>query len=244
MTARDEILSRVKNALGKGDATHGPRQAGHAHGSGAASPLPDHSPLSASQIQSINEQQRPALIQQFAAALSLAGGRFTAADNPQAVGNAIAGIAADLKARQAVGWHSSWLQQLGIPACLNEAGVEFITDAERTDKADFIREAAAAAIGITAVDYALADSGTLCLLAGKNQSRTSSLLPTVHVAVLQPQQIIRGLDDLFALLPTEQGAMSSAITFITGPSRTADIELTLVVGVHGPQQLHVILANW
>jgi L-lactate dehydrogenase complex protein LldG len=244
MTARDEILSKVKNALGRGNAVSGARQVGHAHGSSVPSPLPEYTPLPAAQIHSINEQQRPALIQQFAAALSLAGGRFTAADNPQAVCDAIAGIAADLNARKAVGWHSSWLRQLGIPNHLNEAGVEFIADAECPDKADFIREAAAAAIGITAVDYALADSGTLCLLAGKNQSRTSSLLPTVHVAVLQPQQVIRGLDDLFALLPVEQGAMSSAITFITGPSRTADIELTLVVGVHGPQQLHVILANW
>jgi L-lactate dehydrogenase complex protein LldG len=104
-------------------------------------------------------------------------------------------------------------------------------------------QAAEARLGITAVDYALADSGTLCLLAGKRQPRTASLLPPIHVAILRPEQILRGLDDLFALLPSGDD-LSSAVTLITGPSRTADIELTLVVGVHGPQQLHVILADY
>jgi L-lactate dehydrogenase complex protein LldG len=81
------------------------------------------------------------------------------------------------------------------------------------------------------------------LLAAKTQPRTASLLPPIHVAILRPEQILRGLDDLFALLATGD-ELSSAVTLITGPSRTADIELTLVVGVHGPQQLHVILANY
>jgi L-lactate dehydrogenase complex protein LldG len=83
------------------------------------------------------------------------------------------------------------------------------------------------------------------LLARKGQARSISLLPPVHIAVVKPEQLLSGLSDLFPLLRGEAEGrdLSSAITFITGPSRTADIELTLVVGVHGPQQLHVVLLD-
>jgi L-lactate dehydrogenase complex protein LldG len=106
-----------------------------------------------------------------------------------------------------------------------------------------IQEAAGADIGVSGVDYALADTGTLVLVARNGQPRSVSLLPPVHIAVVRPEQVLSGLSDLFPILRSEAagGDLSSAITFITGPSRTADIELTLVVGVHGPQQLHVVL---
>jgi L-lactate dehydrogenase complex protein LldG len=240
MTARDEILAKVKKALGRRDGA----QAVSLPSDIAPSLSPIHAPLSSQQINLITEQQRPELIRQFEAALLRVGGRFSIAANAQMVCERVADIAAGVQATKIVGWHSLWLQQLGLPNYFAELGIEFITDAERADKAAFINEAAEAAIGITPVDYALADSGTLCLLARKNQPRTASLLPPVHIAVLQPRQIVRGLDDLFALLPSDSRELSSAVTLITGPSRTADIELTLVVGVHGPQQLHVILADW
>jgi L-lactate dehydrogenase complex protein LldG len=233
MTARDEILAKIKRALGKPDAAH----------DGEPSPSPDHAPLSLHQINLITEQQRDRLIKQFEAALLRVGGRFTVAANAEAVCRQLAGIADAAQAKTVVGWQSPLLEQCGVAGRLAELGIEFITATARADKAAFIAEAAAAGLGVTAVDYALADSGTLCLLAGKDEPRTASLLPPVHVAVLRPRQIIRGLDDLFALLPADSRALSSAVTLITGPSRTADIELTLVVGVHGPQQLHVILAE-
>jgi L-lactate dehydrogenase complex protein LldG len=226
MTARDEILSKIKRALDKSDAV----------------PLPPHASLSAQQVLRECEAQRDELIAAFEAMLTRAGGYFAVAQNAQAVVEHIAEIAATTRATKAVGWHSPLLEQLGVGARLAEMQIEWITDAADADKAAFIRDAAEAGLGITAVDYALADSGTLCVLAGKSQPRTASLLPPIHVAILRPEQILRGLDDLFALLPAGRD-LSSAVTLITGPSRTADIELTLVVGVHGPQQLHVILAN-
>ena len=226
MTARDEILARVKSALDRHD----------------AAPLPQHAALSSREVTLACQAQRDALTQQFEAMLTRAGGYFYVAENSQAVCDHITDIAARMHAKKAVGWHSPLLDRLGVAARLAEAGVEFVAGAAGADKVAFIAEAAEAAVGVTAVDYALADSGTLCLLAGKDQPRTASLLPPAHVAVLRPEQILRGLDDMFALLPAGE-ALTSAVTLITGPSRTADIELTLVVGVHGPQQLHVILAG-
>ena len=97
---------------------------------------------------------------------------------------------------------------------------------------------------MSGVDYALADTGTLVLLSREGRARSVSLLPSVHIALIRPEQVIEGLDDMFSLMRdgTDRDKVpSSAVTFITGPSRTADIELTLVVGVHGPQELHAIL---
>ena len=240
MTARDEVLAKIKNALGGRDAAHDGGRVAGLRGGGEPSPSSTPALLSPQQVRLDCDQQRPALVEQFEAALLRVGGRFAVAASAQEVCERIADIAAATRAKRAVGWQSALLERLGVAGRLAELGVDFTT-AGRADKAAFVGEAAAAGLGITAVDYALADSGTLCLLAAKGQPRTASLLPPVHVAVLRPRQIIRGLDDLFALLPANE--LSSAVTLITGPSRTADIELTLVVGVHGPQQLHVILAD-
>jgi L-lactate dehydrogenase complex protein LldG len=227
MTARDEILAKIKNALESGDAL----------------PLPDVAALSPPQVRRDCEAQRDLLIAGFEAMLARAGAYFTVAADAQMLVGQVGDIAARAEAGKAVAWHSPLLEQSRVAARLAEMNIQLVTDSAGADKAAFIREAAEAGVGITAVDYALADSGTLCLLAGKGQPRTASLLPPVHVAILRPEQILRGLDDLFALLPAGDH-LSSAVTLITGPSRTADIELTLVVGVHGPQQLHVILANY
>jgi L-lactate dehydrogenase complex protein LldG len=95
-------------------------------------------------------------------------------------------------------------------------------------------------IGITQADYALADTGTLVVFSEAGEGRTLSLLPPVHVAVIEESQILAGLDELMEREPRFP-ERSSAMIFITGPSRTADIERTLTVGVHGPGELHVVV---
>jgi L-lactate dehydrogenase complex protein LldG len=98
-------------------------------------------------------------------------------------------------------------------------------------------------IGIGGADYALADTGTMVLFSSKSGGRWVSLAPTIHICLLPQDRILPSLDDLFSVLPLSgNGAIPmSAITFITGPSRTADIELTLVMGAHGPKELHVVI---
>ncbi len=104
----------------------------------------------------------------------------------------------------------------------------------------FSREAIAAAeVGITSADYALADTGSLVIFT-ESESRLLSLLPPCHIAIVEESKLVASLDDVFRLrpLPAER---SSAMVVITGPSRTADIEMRLVRGVHGPGEIHVIL---
>jgi L-lactate dehydrogenase complex protein LldG len=105
----------------------------------------------------------------------------------------------------------------------------------------FSRDAVAAIeVGITSADYALADTGSLVMFTESNESRLLSLLPPCHIAVIDSSRIVASLDDVFRLRPLP-GAESSAMVVITGPSRTADIEMRLVRGVHGPGEIHVII---
>lgn len=107
----------------------------------------------------------------------------------------------------------------------------------------FSREAIAATqVGITSADYALADTGSLVMFTESNESRLLSLLPPCHIAVIESSRIVASLDDVFRLRPLP-GDQSSAMVVITGPSRTADIEMRLVRGVHGPGEIHVIIVE-
>jgi L-lactate utilization protein LutC len=95
-------------------------------------------------------------------------------------------------------------------------------------------------VGITAAQAGIAETGTLVLDSSVERNRLVSLVPPIHIAILDASRIYPTLADVLALLQSGD-EVSAAITFITGPSRTADIELTLAIGVHGPQELYVIV---
>lgn len=102
-------------------------------------------------------------------------------------------------------------------------------------------------MGITGVDYAVAETGSVIVLPRKGLSRLVSVVPPVHVALVRRSEVIGTLDDLFTLRRLEflrnGGDMGSYLNFISGPSRTADIEQTIVVGVHGPREVHLVLLD-
>jgi L-lactate dehydrogenase complex protein LldG len=93
----------------------------------------------------------------------------------------------------------------------------------------------------------IAETGTLALSARPGQMRGVSLVPPVHVAVARAEQIVATLADYLLRLRAAdadvQQSLSSCVSFITGPSRTGDIELTLTVGVHGPGELHLVILD-
>jgi L-lactate dehydrogenase complex protein LldG len=109
-----------------------------------------------------------------------------------------------------------------------------------TDRAELRELCATVDVGITSADYALADTGSLVMIASPQEARMISLLPPAHIAVVPRARILTGLDELFSLLP-HPAESSSSMVLITGPSRTADIEQILVRGVHGPGLLTVVV---
>ena len=95
-------------------------------------------------------------------------------------------------------------------------------------------------VGVTTAQAGIAETGTLVLDSSCERHRLVSVVPPVHIAILPASKIRGTLGETLAMLQGS-GEVSPAITFITGPSRTADIELTLTIGVHGPQELYVII---
>ena len=93
---------------------------------------------------------------------------------------------------------------------------------------------------ISAALYGLAETGSVVLAASPDEPRARSLLPWVHVTTLRPERILPGLDELFAAVGAD---LPSALAIVTGPSRSADIEQRLAVGVHGPGEVHVVLLD-
>ena len=95
-------------------------------------------------------------------------------------------------------------------------------------------------VGITTAQAAIAETGTLVLEQASERNRLVSLLPPVHIAIINAVDICATLGEAISRARANCET-SPAITFITGPSRTADIELTLTIGVHGPKELYVIV---
>jgi L-lactate dehydrogenase complex protein LldG len=99
------------------------------------------------------------------------------------------------------------------------------------------------ALGVTGAFAAVAETGTLVLTSGPETPATASLLPETHVAVVSAHRIVAHMEDVFALARETFGQLPRAIHFVSGPSRTADIDQTIVLGAHGPSRVHIVLVR-
>lgn len=123
------------------------------------------------------------------------------------------------------------------------SNAELIVEIAERINADFIQNASkeelfGCDIGITSAQFGIAETGTLVIESDKELNRLTSLVPPIHICVLETSKIRHNLGEILAELEKD---LSKSITFITGQSRTSDIELTLALGVHGPGELIVIL---
>ena len=98
-------------------------------------------------------------------------------------------------------------------------------------------------VGITGAYCAIAETGTLMTLSGPETPPSVSLLPETHIAVLHASRVVRSMEEAWARLRSETAALPRAVNFISGPSRTADIEQTVTLGAHGPYRVHIIVCN-
>ncbi|MCY7389527.1 MAG: lactate utilization protein C [Burkholderiales bacterium] len=96
-------------------------------------------------------------------------------------------------------------------------------------------------IGITGCFCAIGETGTLLLLGAPDTPKSTALLPETHICIVKKSRMVATMEDAFALMRSEIGEPPRATFFVSGPSRTADIEQTIVIGAHGPYRVHVIL---
>jgi L-lactate dehydrogenase complex protein LldG len=178
--------------------------------------------------------QSPALTltQLFCAALEAVNGHYVVVRDEFEAAAAVQEIIEQKNLRRVAVSDSSLAQQV-------MRGVEH--DAERLEGASpadlFTCDA-----GITSAQWAIAETGTLVLESKKERHRLASLVPPLHIAIIEAGQIRQTMAEVLKSIKQEN-SLSRTVTFITGPSRTSDIELTLAIGVHGPAELHVVVID-
>lgn len=166
---------------------------------------------------------------------------------------AIAGIAVDRKAewgdkKSIVTWDHPLVNSLELSTVMTQLDIPVISaqpDTEVKREEAFRRQSETALIGITSADFGLAETATLTMKTRGGQPLHVSLLPSIHIAVIRLEQILENLKELYTLLkwdPEQQNeGITHSMSLITGPSKTADIEATLVHGAHGPRELIIFV---
>lgn len=180
----------------------------------------------------------------FVAELTAVGGFAHPVETLDAARQALRQLLERIQAKSALCWRHDVLDRLKLAPLLADLNITQVNfENLRSLPPDEQRARALAPdVGITSCDYAIAETGTLAMFTGNGQERMASLLPPVHVAIVERRQIVPDLFDLFrALNEAGNQQLASNIALITGPSKTGDIELQLTTGVHGPGELHVIL---
>jgi L-lactate utilization protein LutC len=143
-------------------------------------------------------------------------------------------------------WKHPVLERLDIESFLRSQNliVHMWDELEGEAPEERWEDAFAADLGITSVDWAIAETGSLSVCARSGgRGRAVSLLPPVHVALIEPDQILPDLFDLFSQLEPIKQELPSNVTLITGPSKTGDIQLKLTTGVHGPGEVHAVIVG-
>ncbi len=194
------------------------------------------------------------LLDDAAEAMATAGWNVHRAETMEDVGDLIARICCGIGATSALRSGHEVLDEALIGPALERASVELRDMTLRDDMSDDERDELRSAhreevfrvnVGITGGDYVIAETGTLVIHPKKGVSRLTSLAPPVHIAVMKRGQVLPSLDELFLLehVDIHGGDRHAAMNLISGPSRTGDIEATIVHGIHGPTETHVVLVG-
>jgi L-lactate dehydrogenase complex protein LldG len=241
MATRAEFLEGIRREVERGGAAF----------PASASVRPHRGMEAAEAVRRQMAERWPEAIDRFAHEFARVAGVFHRVAAWSDVPEVILGIAREKGATTLVAWHESALGFDPRPP-LQTGGLSVIVaaadDLDESVRRRHREESANAQIGVTGADIALAETGTLILLSGRGRPRATSLLPDTHVAVFDRSRLVESLAQVGVLLEAlhadPAGSMSGAmINFITGPSRTADIELTLTRGVHGPKDVHAIFVE-
>ncbi len=191
---------------------------------------------------------QPDLVAQFISELAKLEGKAYHAANSAAALKIVEQVLNETGATHIIGWD---LDQIGLPGLAETLAARGVglaqADVRGETRKDRLQALEPLPLCLSGAELAIAESGTLLLRHGPGRPRIASLLAPCHLAIVFTRQLVRGLGEALAIMIERYGAdvftPTSNLTLITGPSRTADIEMTLSLGIHGPPQIHVILVD-
>jgi L-lactate dehydrogenase complex protein LldG len=180
--------------------------------------------------------------------------------DPSAVSTAIAELVKEKEPewgnqKRVVAWNHPLIEKLSLPEALAEQRVPVyfteLNEAEAQEtsagkKREQLRQQIIDSyIGVTSADFCMADTATLVMRTRPGQARSVSLIPSIHIAVITLDKIIANLKELYTLLKWDseekKEGLTNCMTFISGPSKTADVEATMVHGAHGPREVYIFV---
>jgi L-lactate dehydrogenase complex protein LldG len=232
---RDAILGRLRHVMS------GPKPIFR----NAAAPLePPDTPAAVTGAQG----DRQALAETFGSKLEDVSGSYEIVDRENDVAGRIVALVeewSEARPIEVLSWAPREIPVDNLESVLNDSGISLLVPEELHREADRAH-AARLTVGLTAVDAAFASTGSLALAAGRRKSRAASLLPLVHLAIVPMSRIYPTVEAWLASLRRDEGLgsflrVSGQVAFVTGPSKSADIELNLTLGVHGPRIVHAVL---
>jgi len=205
-------------------------------------------------VRNRSDQQRQALLTHLKAQGKPLNLDVVAVKDIAAAADSIAALVREKKPewgaeKQVAAWQHPLVGELNLTEKLAGDGIPvFVTKSEGThdepDQRSLSREQVARSfVGITSADYCLADTATLVMKTRAGQARSVSLVPSIHIAVIRLEQVLADLKELYTVLRRDLQAQSedltNCMTFISGPSKTGDIELVMVHGAHGPREVYI-----
>ena len=245
-TSKSDFLRSVREALGRPSTGSGrgaaPSRAYHR----LEEMLPQLEEW-ASEMEGRLRENRPQLLARFTDMAGRGGWKVHRVSGVEAAIGRVDWLVAEAEGNRVVRSGQPVFDDVPVDTVLEWKGIEVtpIVHGENAPREELRETIRRADIGLTGTDYALAETGSLVILPRRGLSRLVSLVPPVHIALVRPEEVLESLHDLFLLRRLEYyrrgGEMGSYLNFITGPSRTADIEMTIVQGVHGPKSVHLVL---
>jgi L-lactate dehydrogenase complex protein LldG len=228
---RDRFLQSIAQRLGRESTTEVPVR----KLSGVSSRYIDH-PFG---IETISRAQWPVY---FKDQIESIGGSALIADSLSEAAALISDILKPLDGVNIVTWSKDEFVDWNINWLWEEKGsVEYVSNDLIDSSTDLTTIIRSAKVGITTASFAVVNTGTIVLNTNQFRNRSVSLLPALHLVLVRESQLVARLGDAF---PTDHSeAIPSSIHFITGPSRSADIENDLSIGVHGPAAVTVIICK-
>ena len=191
------------------------------------------------ETQAASRRRHASILARFEAEVQRVGGVIEQAADAQSVGSSIAALATAQGITRCQTTDADLATALNLETTLAQAGIDLVTG-------PMPESILGAGIGITRAVLGVAETGSILVHLDEVDGRLLSMLPEIHVAVLPQDAVVDSLEDgllftRYLVLKSQAHGLSSYVSWVTGPSRTADIERVLTIGVHGPKQLQIFL---